>query len=298
MGRSARDAHRLAGDRSPRWVSPPSPCANSQTPPSLPSSGCSSSRRSVPLHGARCLLSARRARSWHSVSLVALGHRRERGHAPLLLVRETTAIVRNFSLLGLGLAPIVLATGGLRRWSAVRRDPDYSSRPPLGHGRTDHAWTLFAVVGGKNHSYVRDSAIGSVTFNGVTSGPVVGLFLLVALTSAVAGGAFVAVVAADLASGLHRTPCAAPSAAGSTVRTTRCLSCSPSPRSRSPVRAVPEQEAIFERYLFPGFVGVVVLLCSAAPVRSRADETGRRFRESIAATGRVAAGHGGDSRRH
>jgi hypothetical protein len=237
-----------------------------------------SSRRKVFLVGAAGAVVALAFLWWRS------GIDESAANAAFQFVSESTAIARNFSMLGLGLAPIVLATGGLRRWTAVRRDNGYALRSRQLVTALPILWTVFAAVAGKNHSYVNGSPIGAVTFNSSTSAPAEAMYWLFALASAVAGGLLVAVVVADLAAALHRTTWRH-AMSGWLDRPDHSLPLAFALTSFAVACASSYLEAaIFERYLFPGFVGVVVLLCSAPPGEPATAGAAHPGRGSAAAT--------------
>jgi hypothetical protein len=186
----------------------------------------------------------------------------------------------------LALLPVVLFTGGLARWSATRRD---ATMPALRRQLVTvvpFAWTLVAVVVGKDHSYVSDGIIGGVTFGGSTSGLTGLLYWALGILSAVAGGAVVAVAVAALARAVH----------GATWLDAFRRWLDRPERSLLLAFAVSSfgaacvssylQQSIFERYLFPCFAALLVLLCMtpAEPVAATPSGTSSR-------TARAAPSH-------
>jgi hypothetical protein len=192
---------------------------------------------------------------------------------------STGLIIRSWSLLGLGLLPLLIAGGAIGRWWTARRDQANSAlaRAVLTAGPA--LWFFIALASGWNQPVsptilVREGPIGTVSLGTLSTAQSDLVWHAVSVVGAVAGTLLTAVVLTELVLRLSR--------AGVAGQTRRLLD-EPSvvlPLAFAAVTYVVIalssylQHAVWDRYLLPMLAASMLLVCmiprtELAPARTR-----------------------------
>lgn len=161
------------------------------------------SRRRVLIVGAAGAVLALAFLAWRS------GIDRSAPIESLQVVRSTAVIVRAWSLLALGLLPLVLASGALGRWFRTRSDPALPSTVRGLLTLAPAAWLLVGLAVGWNQPVVppvlvREGPVGASSLATLSSAQSGLIWHLVSVSVALCGAALVAVVLRAVVVAVHR----------------------------------------------------------------------------------------------